>query len=123
MRNASPPIDTSISYIKLVGLIELVSAIQSQNGHRSHSWILRVLQVQRLITFTLDPPSTIVPGSSRPLTIAVIAGPFVSTTVGPSSGFEKKAGAGGLSTAVNPDLSPSVNRVTNCNSRPNGSVI
>ena len=70
-----------------------------------------------------DPPSTIVLGSSYPLTIAVIAGLLVSTTVNPSSGFEKIAGAGGVSTAVIPDFSPSVNQGTNCNSRPNGSVI
>ena len=73
--------------------------------------------------FTLDPPSIIIPGSSCPFTMAVIAGLFVSTTVGPSSGFEKKVGAGGVPTAVIPVSSPSVKRGTSRNSRPNGSVI
>ena len=70
-----------------------------------------------------DPPSIIVPGSSRPFMMAVIAGLFVSTTVGPSSEFEKNARAGGVLTAVIPVFSPFVKRGTSYNNRPNGNVI
>ena len=41
-------------------------------------------------------PSMIVPVISLPFTSTVIVGLLVSTTVGPSSGLEKNAGAGGL---------------------------
>ena len=68
-----------------------------------------------LITFTPDPPSTIVPGTSHPLMITV-AGLLVPTTTGPSSGFEKKAGAGAKCGGANIDFSSSVNQGTNCNS-------
>ena len=109
MRNACPPIVTSKSRIKPVGLTKLVSATRSQNGQGSHSWIFRVLQVWMLITLTPDPPSTIVPSSSCPLTMAVIARLLVATTTGPSSGFEKKAEAGNGFDEVNSNFSPSVN--------------
>ena len=46
------------------------------------------------MTFTPDPPSMIVLAISFPFTITVIAGLFVSSTVGPSSGLVKNAGAG-----------------------------
>ena len=76
-----------------------------------------------LITFTPNPPSTIVLGTSCPLMMIVIAGPLVSTTVSPSSGFEKKAGASAEYGGANTDFSLLVNRGTNCNSRPNNCVI
>ena len=79
--------------------------------------------VRRLITFTPDPPSTIVPGTSRPLIMAVIVELLVSTTVGPSSGFETKAGAGVGPGGANASFRPSMNWGTNCNNRPSGSMI
>ena len=75
------------------------------------------------MTFTPDPPSIIVPAISFPFTIAVIAGLLVSTTVGPSSGLEKNAGAGvgfGLMTAA---CRSAVNRGTNLSSHANGNTI
>ena len=51
-----------------------------------------VSQVRRMITFTLDPPSIIVPGTSLPLMMTVTTGLLVSTTASPSSGFEKNVG-------------------------------
>ena len=68
--------------------------------------------------FTLDPPSSIVPGTSHPLVIAVIVGLLVSTTIGPSSGFEKNAGASAGLVGANADFNPSVNQGTNCSNRP-----
>ena len=54
----------------------------------------KVSHVRLLMTFTIDPPSIIVPAISLPFTITMIAGLLVSTTAGPSSGLEKNAGAG-----------------------------
>ena len=123
MRIACPPIVTFRSSIKLVGLTELVSTIRSQNGQGSHSWIPRVSKSRRLITLTPDPLSTIVRGSSNPLIVAVISGLLVSTTAGPSFGLEKNGGACNEFGGVIAAFSPSVNRGTNCNSRPNDNVI
>ena len=82
-----------------------------------------MLHIQSLITFTYDPPSTIVPGSSRPLIIVVIAELLVSTTAGPSSGLEKKARADAEFCGANVDFKPLVNRGTNCSKRTSGSII
>ena len=97
--------------------------IRIQNEHGSHSWIPKVLHIRQLITFTPDPPSTIVPGTSRPLMMAVIVGLLVSTTANPSSRFEKNVGAGAGLGGANADFKPSVNRGTNCSNRPSGSMI
>ena len=61
MRKSCPPIVTSWSRISPVGRTELVSAIRNQKGHGSHSRMPRVSHVRLLMTFTLDPPSIIVP--------------------------------------------------------------
>ena len=105
-----------------VGCTELVSAIRNQDGHDSHSRIRNVSHIFLLITFTLDPPSMIVSGTSLPLMITITAGLLVSTTVGPSLGFVKNmgvvAGFGGDSA----NFKLSANRGTNCNSRPKGNM-
>mgnify|MGYP000721702698 CR=1 FL=1 len=113
----------SKSWMSPVGRTELVSAILSQNGHGSHSHIRNVSHVCFLMTFTPDLPSTIVLGTSRPLTMTVIAKLLVSTTINPSSRLEKKVGVGAKCGDANTDFSPSVNQGTNCNTQPNGSVI
>ena len=71
-----------------------------------------MLHIQSLITFTYDPPSTIVPGSSRPLIIVVIAELLVSTTAAPSSRFENNVGANVGLDGANADFNPSVNQGT-----------
>ena len=76
-----------------------------------------------MIMFTTEPPSIIVSIISFPLIIIIIVELLVSTVVGPSSGLEKNAGAGSGCCEVNVVLRPSVNRGTNCNRRPRGSMI
>ena len=86
-----------------------VSTMHSQSGHGSHSPMPSVSQVHQLITFTSDPPSIIVPSTSLPLMMTVTAGLLVSTTVGPSSEFEKNVGAGSGLCGDNADFNPFVN--------------
>ena len=73
--------------------------------------------------FTPDPRSTIIPGSSRPLIITLIVGLLMSTTVGPSSRFEKNVEVGVGLDGANADFNSSLNRDTSCSNRPNGNVI
>ena len=101
IRNVCPLIVISKFQISPIGRTELVSAIRSpffaihgQNGHGSHSLIPKVSNVCWLITLTPDPPSTIVLGTSLPLTIVVIAGLLVLTIVSPSYGLEKYVNIG-----------------------------
>ena len=75
------------------------------------------------MTFTPDPPSIIVPAISFPFTIAVIAGLLVSTTMGPSSGLEKNAGAGIGLGFMSAACKFAVNRGTNYSSRAKGNTI
>ena len=91
---------------------EVVGSIPG-NPRCMSSW--QVSHICWLMTFTLKPSSTIVPGIYLPLIITIITELLVSTTVGPSSGSRFSG--------VNTDLSPSINRGTNCNSRPNGNII
>ena len=73
--------------------------------------------------FTPNPPLTIVPDSSPPLIIAVIAELLVFITANPSSEFEKNARASARLDGANADFNPSVNRGTSCSNRPSGNVI
>ena len=106
-----------------VGQTEVVSAICSQNGHGSHSLMPSVSQVHWLITFTLDPPSIIILGTSLPLMMTITVGLLMSTTVGPSSELEKNDGVASKLCGDNANFNPSINLGTNCKSQPSGSII
>ena len=116
IQNACPSIVISKFLISPVGRTELVSTIRNQNGHDSHSWIPSVSHVLLMITFTPDPPSTIVPVTSLPLLINVTIRLLVSTTVGPSLGFVKNVDAFAGFDGASVDFRLSANRGSNCSS-------
>ena len=92
-------------------------------GTRLQSRMPKLSHVPLLMTFTLEPPSIIVPTISLPFTIIVIPRMLVSTTTGPSSGLEKNVVVRAVFSSVTVVRRPAVNRGTNCSKRSNGSTI
>ena len=74
--NACPPKINSKFRIRLIGRTDRVSAIRSQNGHASQSVMPRRLHVVLLITFTLEPSSTMHPMISCPWSTTLISSCF-----------------------------------------------
>ena len=100
-----------------------VFAIRSQNGHACHFVMPSRAWVVLLITFTPEPPSTMLPGISWPWMITLIVSLCSSIIVGPLTGLMKLTSTYSNVFLVRIVATVFVNRGTNLSNLDNGKVI